>query len=288
MVGGWFMHTMQAWSLPNELVLEIAKHAAASSQVEYRTWLLLSSGWHKAVRLVCLQHVPVSLFSSRAVDSFLALLEKYPSLCLSVRHLWIPSSNKADIAIAWACTRLVSLACQSRVLESISSMSTFLHTSLCELTIMTVWSPWESLLFAPHALQLCSQITHLRHFEGLPPDFPTNQLTSLKHLSFASFIYRDFIVKHVARLGHMKALESIVVTTSWQRDTNAIQPQCLAKALQSIDKRLRVVHTVRGFSELGAWLDRSRLERCLWSVARPDTIVAVGPPFQQSGPISHN
>jgi len=264
--------------LPNELVLEVAKHAAAGSQAEYRSWLLLSRGWYHAVRLVCLGHVPVSLFSSRAVDSFLALLEKYPNIASFVHHLWIPASNKADIAIARACTHLVSLACQSRILESISSMPTFLHTSLRELTIMTVWSPWERVLFAPHALQLCAQITHLRHFEGLPPDFPTNQLSSLQYLSFASFIYRDFIMKHVARLGDMTALESIVVTTSWQKDTSAMRPQTLAKALQAIDRRLKVVHTLKAFTELGAWLDRSRLERCLWSVARPDTIVAVGPP----------
>jgi hypothetical protein len=74
----------------------------------------------------------------------------------------------------------------------------------------------------------------------------------------------------------MKTLESVVVTTSWQRGT-AAPPEELAKGLQGIDKRLRVVHCERGFSERGAWVDRSRLGRCLWTVARPDTIVAVGP-----------
>jgi len=140
---------------------------------------------------------------------------------------------------------------------------------------MTIWSPWEDIMCAPHAEQLCSQITHLRHFEGLPPDFPTQELIALKHLSFASHIYRDFLVKHLSRLGDMKTLDSIVVTTSWKRTTGT-SPEDLAKALQVIDKRLRVVHCEKGFNERDAWCERSQLGNCLWSVARPDTIVAVG------------
>lgn len=263
------------WALPNELVLEIAKLASANSQSDYRNWLLLSRGWHKAVHLVCLRYVPIHLFSSRAIDSFARLLETYPDAARYVHHLWTTSVTKAEISIARACTNLVSLACQSALLTSISSMPVFSHTSLRELTIMTIWSPWEDIMCTPHATQLCSQITHLRHFEGLPPDFPANELTSLKQLSFASHIYRDFLMKHVSRLGDMKSLESIVVTTSWQRGT-AAAPEELAKGLQAIDKRLRVVHCERGFNERETWCERSRLGKCLWNVARPDTIVAVG------------
>ncbi|KAJ3574479.1 hypothetical protein NP233_g1745 [Leucocoprinus birnbaumii] len=265
-----------AWALPNEIVLEIAQLASAHSQSDYRTWLLLSRDWYRAVRLVCLRNVPVHLFSTNAVETFLQLLETYPNIASFVHHLWITSSTKAELSIARACTNLITLACQSPILTSIASMPTFKHTSLRELTVMTIWSPWEHVMLAPHANQLCSQITHLRHFEGLPPDFPSNELTSLKHLSFASFIYRDFIAKHVSRLGDMKTLETIVATTSWQK--GSLTSQELAKGLQGIDKRLRVVHCDRGFSELGAWVDRTRLGKCLWSVARPDDIVTVGPP----------
>lgn len=263
-----------AWALPNELVLEIAKLASANSQSEYRNWLLLSRDWYKAVRLVCLRHVPVHLFTSQAVDSFATLLQLHPDAAPYVHHLWTASSTKAEMSIARACTNLVSLACQSKLLISIASMPTFHHTSLRELTVMTVWSPWEDIMCTSHATQLCSQITHLRHFEGLPPDFPTNELTSLKHVSFSSHIYRDFITKHAGRLGDMKSLESVVVTTSWQPLTTPA-PSELAKALQGIDKRLRVVHCERGFSEREAWCERSRLGKCLWSVARTDTIVSV-------------
>lgn len=90
----------------------------------------------------------------------------------------------------------------------------------------------------------------------------------------------------------METLQTIVATTSWQRTSAAVGPQELAKGLQGIDKRLRVVHCDRGFSELGAWVDRSRLGKCLWTVARPDDIVAVGPPKDGSGvcspPRAHN
>jgi len=264
-----------AWALPNELVLEIAKLASANSQSDYLNWLLLSNDWYKAVRFIGLRHVPVHLFSNQAITSFAALLQRYPSAASYVQHLWTISSGKTEIAIVRACTNLISLACQSTVLTSISSMPTFNHTALRELTVMTVWSPWEDVMCAPHAEQLCSQITHLRHFEGLPPDFPTKELTALKHLSFASHIYRDFLVKHLSRLGDMKTLDSIVVTTSWPRATGTA-PEDLAKALQAIDKRLRVVHCEKGFSERDAWCERIRQGNCLWSVARPDTIVAVG------------
>jgi hypothetical protein len=264
-----------AWALPNEIVLEIAKLASAQAQSDYRKWLLVSRDWYQAVRLMCLHDVPIHLFSLRAVNSFLNLLQTYPETAPFVHHLWTASSTKAEISIARACTNLVSLACQSSLLASISSMPTFNHTSLRELTIMTIWSPWEQVMVSVHGARLCSQITHLRHFEGLPPDFPTNELTSLKHLSFASHIYRQYIEKHVARLEGMKSLESILVTTSWQRGTST-GPEQLAKGLRSIDKRLRVVHCKNGFTEQEAWCERTRLGKCLWSVARPDTIVAVG------------
>jgi len=264
-----------AWALPNELVLEVAKLASANSQSDYRNWLLVSRDWYEAVRLVCLRHVPIHLFSGYAIDSFADLLQAYPDAAQYVQHLWTTSSTKREIAIVRACTNLISLACQSKLLVSISSMHTFKHTSLRELTIMTIWSPWEDVMCTPHATQLCSQITHLRHFEGLPPDFPTNDLVSLKQLSFASHIYRDFLLRHISRLGDMKTVEDIVVTTSWQRGTGAA-PQELAKGLQAIDKRLRVVHCERGFSERETWCERSRLGKCLWNVARPDTIVAIG------------
>ncbi|KXN84610.1 hypothetical protein AN958_12291 [Leucoagaricus sp. SymC.cos] len=264
-----------ACDLPNEILLEIAELASANSQSDYHSWLLLSRGWYEQVRLVCLRSVPVHLFSTRAVNSFHTLLQTYPNATSFVRHLWTASSSKAELSIARACTNLISLACQSTILTSITSMSIFHHTSLRELTIMTIWSPWEQLMFTPHATQLCSQVTHLRHFEGLPPDFPTNELTSLKHLSFASHIYRDFLAKHIARLGDMKLLESIVVTTSWQPGA-ASAPEELAKGLQDIDKRLRLVHCESGFSEREAWCERTRLGDCLWSVAQPDTIVTVG------------
>ncbi|XP_006462370.1 hypothetical protein AGABI2DRAFT_119231 [Agaricus bisporus var. bisporus H97] len=264
-----------AWALPNELVLEIAKLASAHSQLDYRNWLLLSRDWYQALRLVCLRYVPVHLFSSRAIDSFADLLHRYPAAASFVYHLWTPSANKSEVTIARACTNLVSLACQSKLLMSITSMPTFNHTSLQELTMMTVWSPWEDLMSTPHATRLCSQITHIRQFEGLPPDFPTNELTSLKHLSFASHIYRDSLTKHVGRLSDLESLESVVVTTSWQRTTTAASPEELAKGLQGIDKHLRVVHCERGFSERDVWCQRSRLGKCLWNVARPDTIVSV-------------
>lgn len=264
-----------AWALPNELVLEIAKLAAAQSQDDYRNWLLLSRDWYQAVRCVCLRHVPVHLFSSQAVQSFADLLARYPTIASFVHHLWTPSANKPEVSIVRACTNLVTLACQSKLLMSITTMPTFVHTSLRELTMMTVWSPWEELMITPHATHLCSQITHIRQFEALPPDFPVNELTSLKHLSFASHIYRDFLTKHAGRLCDMKSLESVVVTTSWQRATSPATPEELAKGLQAIDKRLRVVHCEREFSERDAWCQRSRLGKCLWTVARPDTIMAV-------------
>lgn len=264
-----------AWALPNELVLEVAKLASANSQSDYRNWLLLSNGWYEAVRFVGLSHVPVHLFSNKALVSFANLLQKYPGAASYVHHLWTISSGKMEIAIVRACTNLISLACQSKILTSISSMPIFKHTALHELTVMTVWSPWEDVMCAPHAEQLCSQITHLRHFEGLPADFPAKGLTALEHLSFASHIYRDSLMKHLSRLGDMKTLESIVVTTSWPRATGTT-PQDLARALQGIDKRLRAVHCEKGFSERDAWCERIRLGNCLWSVARPDTIIAVG------------
>ncbi|KAF9447303.1 hypothetical protein P691DRAFT_802628 [Macrolepiota fuliginosa MF-IS2] len=264
-----------AWALPNELVLEVAKLASANSQSDYRNWLLVSYDWYQAVRLVCLRHVPIHLFSGQAIDNFASLLQTYPDAAQFVQHLWTTSCTKTELSIVRACTNLISLACQSKLLVSISSMPTFSHTSLRELTIMTIWSPWEDVMCTPHAAQLCSQITHLRHFEGLPPDFPANELTSLKQLSFASHIYRDFLLRHISRLGDMKTLEDIVVTTSWQRGTGAA-PQELAKGLQAIDKRLRVVHCERGFSERETWCERSRLGKCLWNVARPDTIVPIG------------
>jgi hypothetical protein len=275
--------------LPIELalnILSIAITASSSSQLTYRTLLLVSRQFHKLVKLECLRFVPITLEGFKQLRSFYdLLLSSEQELHKHIRHLWIIGDDCRMLisCILTKCTSITNLACTSYSLAiSICSSESFHHLNLTHLTLVDT-HPLNHIMHSKWGDRVCAQITHLRIHEELSLQFPYARLRPFGKLTHLSFSWDWALLRHLEKhLNNLDAglrvaepeenndvesvatqLKRIVITTYWWW----AHPPMVGELLER-DERLAVVQCMEMWTELGAWQESVRGGVDLWEEGR--------------------
>ncbi|KAH0586618.1 hypothetical protein H2248_007838 [Termitomyces sp. 'cryptogamus'] len=254
--------------LPVELLQEVLSFTTSSAGV-YRSLLLVSKSLNSIVKLHCLQVVPVVLQGIEKLRSFDRLLASSPKSPSYVRYLWIYGQGLKEWelidSIVARCSNVVALSCNSRTLASLCSSPSFLHTRCTELTLIESWHDWKPIVAARHGSQYCAQITHLRLYQGLDPEFPKRYFTNLTHLAFSCSPIGDYLKRYSGYLSGLRSL-LLIVATNAEWHYNSFPDASVSELLEN-DRRFAILQCREDWTEFGAWRDRIRGGRSLWEQA---------------------